>query len=134
MKVIRNLMRVTKRGGVIYLGLYLKTWLSPVHEAVRRLCRRYMNTPRRRALVLNFFAWLTRVITRIRGREINVRDDNLSIQTQVEDWYYPPYKTFYSIREILQLFEQDGFSAECIQNRLGRLKSATIFVVRCVKR
>jgi 2-polyprenyl-6-hydroxyphenyl methylase/3-demethylubiquinone-9 3-methyltransferase len=134
LKVMQGLMRVTKQGGVIYLGLYLKTWLSPVHEAVRRFCRAYMNTPCRKRLVLDFFAWLTRAIVWLKGRDINVRDDNVSIQAQVEDWYYPPFKTFYSIKEILRLLESNGFAAECIQERLGRMRSATIFVVRGVKR
>ncbi|MHA2013512.1 MAG: hypothetical protein ACTSWG_14175 [Candidatus Helarchaeota archaeon] len=71
---------------------------------------------------------------KIKGQEINRRADNVSIQAQVDDWYYPPYKTFYSIQEILNLFEKNGFEAEAIQDRLGRMKSATIFVVRGVKK
>jgi len=132
-RVMRNLMQVVRPGGTLYLGLYLKTWLSPVHEAVRRFCRRYMNTRGRKKLVLDFFASLTRLLTRIKGHEVNLRDDNISIQTQVEDWYYPPYKTFYSIAEVIGLLERNGFAAECIQDRLGRMKSATIFVVRGVR-
>ena len=31
------------------------------------------------------------------------------------------------------LFERNGFKAECIQDRLGRMKSATIFVIRATK-
>jgi 2-polyprenyl-6-hydroxyphenyl methylase/3-demethylubiquinone-9 3-methyltransferase len=133
LKVMREIMRVTRSGGVIYLGLYLKTWLSPVHQAVRQFCRTYMNTPRRKQLVLDFFSWLTKTLTWLKGQEINIRADNISIQTQVEDWYYAPYKKFYSIGEILCLLESNGFSAECIQERLGRMRSATIFVVRGVK-
>lgn len=133
MKVMRNLMRATAPGGVVYLGLYLKTWQSPIHQAVRHLCRTFLNGPRRRKLVCDFFAGLTRLICRIRGEEINRRADNVSIQAQVEDWYYPPYKTFYSIAEILALFRANGFDADCVQDRLGRIRSATIFVVRAVK-
>lgn len=133
MKVMHNLMHATAPGGTVYLGLYLKTWLSPVHQGVRHFCRRFMNTPRRKALVLDFFTGLTNLVCRLRGQEINRRDDNVSIQAQVDDWYYPPYKTFYSIEEILDLFRRNGFEASCIQDRLGRMKSATIFVVRAVK-
>lgn len=133
MAVIHNLMRVTRPGGEIYLSLYLKTWLSPAHQAVRHFCRAFMNTPRRKRTVLDGFAWLTRAIVKLRGKEINIRADNVSIQAQVDDWYYPPYKTFYSIEEIIQLFERHGFAAECIQDRIGRIKSATIFVIRAVK-
>ncbi|MDO8788271.1 MAG: class I SAM-dependent methyltransferase [Sulfuritalea sp.] len=133
-KVMNHLMRVTRPGGEVYLGLYLKTWLSPVHQGVRYFCRAFMNTTRRKKFVLDGFAKLTNVIVKLRGKEINVRADNVSIQAQVDDWYYPPYKTFYSIEEIIALFERNGFIAECIQDRLGRMKSATIFVVRGVKK
>jgi 2-polyprenyl-6-hydroxyphenyl methylase / 3-demethylubiquinone-9 3-methyltransferase len=134
MKVMANLMRATKPGGVVYLGLYLKTWLSPIHQLVRHFCRTFLNGPSGRKFVCDFFTGLTRVVCLIRGEEINRRADNVSIQAQVEDWYYPPYKTFYSIEEIVDLFRRNGFEAECIQDRLGRMKSATIFVVRAVKR
>jgi len=132
-KVFANLMRAVKPGGVVYLGVYLKTWLSPVHQLVRHFCRTFMNGPRRKKLVCDFFTALTRLVCRLRGREINRRADNVSIQAQVEDWYYPPYKTFYSVAEMLDLFRRNGFEASCIQDRLGRMKSATIFVVRAVR-
>lgn len=134
LKVMGNLMRAVKPGGTVYLGVYLKTWLSPIHQLVRHFCRTFMNGPKRKQLVCDFFTGLTRLICTLRGEEINRRPDNVSIQAQVEDWYYPPYKTFYSIAEILEMFRANGFDAECIQDRLGRMKSATIFVVRAVKR
>jgi 2-polyprenyl-6-hydroxyphenyl methylase / 3-demethylubiquinone-9 3-methyltransferase len=134
MKVIRHLFRVTEPGGELYLGLYLKTWLSPVHQLIRHFCRAFMATPRRKKWVLDGFAALTRAIVFLRGAEINVRADNVSIQAQVDDWYYPPYKTFYSIEEILRLFRENGFDAECIQDRIGRMRSATIFVIKGTKR
>jgi ubiquinone/menaquinone biosynthesis C-methylase UbiE len=133
LKVIRNLMAVVAPGGVLYLGLYLKTWLSPAHQAVRHFCRTFMNTPRRKKFVLDFFAWLTRVIVRLRGRENNLRDDNVSIQAQVDDWYYPPHKTFYDPDEIMALLERGGFTASLAQAQVGRMRSATIFVVRAAK-
>jgi ubiquinone/menaquinone biosynthesis C-methylase UbiE len=132
-RVMRHLFRVTKPGGELYLGLYLKTWLSPIHQIVRHFCRTFMATPRRKRWVLDGFASLTRTIVAFRGYEINERADNVSIQAQVDDWYYPPFKTFYSIGEILQLFRDNGFKAECIQDRLGRMRSATIFVIKGTK-
>ncbi len=133
MKVLGHLMRVTRPGGVLYLGVYRKTWLSPVHQGVRHFCRAFLNGPRRRRLVCDFFTALTRLVCWLRGEEINVRSDNQTIQAQVEDWYYPPYKTFYSIDEIVGHLERNGFEARCIQDRLARMKSATIFVTRGVK-
>lgn len=133
MKVMHNLMEATAPGGAIYLGLYLKTWLSPVHQAVRYFCRYFMNTPMRKKIVLNSFAGLTNLIVNIRGGEINLRPDNVSIQAQVDDWFYPPYKTFYTKKEIVALFQKNGFEADVIQDQVGRMKSATIFVVRAKK-
>ncbi len=134
LKVIGHLARVTRPGGVLYLGVYLKTWLSPVHQASRHFCRTFLDGPRRKWLVREVFAALTRLICVLRGQEINVRSDNPTIQAQVEDWFYPPYKTFFSIDEIVAILARHGFEAECIQDRLGRLKSATIFVTRGVKK
>lgn len=133
-KVMRHLFRVTRPGGELYLGLYLKTWLSPVHQFVRHFCRVFMSTPRRKEWVLDGFASLTRWLVALRGGETNTRADNVSIQAQVDDWYYPPFKTFYSIEEILQLFRENGFAAECIQDRIGRMRSATIFVIKGTKK
>ena len=134
MKVMHNLFRVTRPGGELYLGLYLKTWLSPVHQWVRYFCRTFMNTPTRKKWVLDGFAWLSKALVKLQGQEINLRADNISIKAQVDDWYYPPYKTFYSIREIIDLFHNNGFEAQCIQDRLGRMRSATIFVVKGIKK
>ena len=134
MKVLNHLMRVTRPGGVLYLGVYLKTWLSPVHQASRHFCRAFLNGPRRKRLVCEVFTGLTRLICALRGEEINVRSDNPTIQAQVEDWFYPPYKTFFSIDEIVELLSRNGFEAQCIQDRLGRMKSATNFVTRGVKK
>jgi 2-polyprenyl-6-hydroxyphenyl methylase/3-demethylubiquinone-9 3-methyltransferase len=133
-RVISTLFRVTRVGGELYLGVYLKTWLSPVHQLVRWLCQSLMSTPRRKQFVLNGFAGLTKVLVGMRGKEINERADNISIQTQVDDWYYAPHKTFYSIAEMLRLFRENGFDAECIQDRVGRFRSATIFVIKGIRR
>lgn len=131
--VLKNLMRAASPGGTVYVGLYKKTALSWMHEIIRHFCRRFMNTPARKRLVLKGFAKLTMLLSGFAGKSYNLRADNVSIEAQVDDWYYPPFKTFYSISEIVQLFQSNGFRAECVQSRVGRLNSATIFVVRAVK-
>jgi 2-polyprenyl-6-hydroxyphenyl methylase/3-demethylubiquinone-9 3-methyltransferase len=133
MKVMATLFRVTRPGGELYLGVYLKTWLSPVHQFVRFCCRHFLNSPSRKRMVLDGFARLTRLLVAFRGKEINKRADNVSIQTQVDDWYYAPHKTFLRIGDVLELFRRNGFSAQCVQDRVGRFRSATIFVIRGVK-
>lgn len=72
-RIIHNVMAATKPGGNLYLGLYLKTWLSPIHQLARHFCRRFMNTTKRKMLVLDFVAWLTKLICQIKGKEFNLR-------------------------------------------------------------
>jgi len=133
--VIDNLVNSLDENGELYLGLYLKTWLSPIHEFVRKFCVNFMDTPKRKKIVLNFFAFLTIFYSKLKGNKtVNLRDDNISIQTQVEDWFYPPYKTFYSINFITNYLNQKGLHATCIQDRVGRVKSATIFVIKAVRK
>ena len=132
-KILHNVMAATKPGGTLIWALYLKTWLSPVHQWTRHFCRRFMHIPVRKKVVLDFFAGLTGVLSWLKGKEYNLRADNVSIQAQVDDWFYPPYKTFYAPEEIISMLTGKGFTANCIQAQVGRLKSATIFVVRAVK-
>jgi len=132
--VFNHIFRVVKPGGVIYLGVYLKTWLSPIHQFLRHLFRRFFSTGKRKQFVLDFFAGLTRLAVKMKGQEINLRPDNVSIQVQVEDWFYPPFKTFYSPGQIIEKMRQQGIDGQVIQAQAGRMKSATIFVVRGVKR
>lgn len=133
-RVFNHIFRAVKPGGVIYLGVYLKTWLSPIHQALRHIFRTFFATGRRKQWVLDFFAGLTRLAVRMKGQEINLRPDNISIQVQVEDWFYPPFKTFYSPGEIIDRMKQHGIDGQVIQAQAGRMKSATIFVVRGIKR
>jgi hypothetical protein len=42
-------------------------------------------------------------------------------------------RNFYGIREMIGLFHQNGFKAECIQNQAAHFKSSSIFVIREVK-
>ena len=132
--IIDNLVESMENNSELYIGLYLKTWLSPIHELIRKLCVNYMNTPRRKKFVLDFFTLATKIVFALKFKKVNLRDDNISIQTQVEDWYYPPYKTFYSIDFIIEYLEKKGLIAKCIQDRVGRLKSATIFVIKAEKK
>ena len=132
--VFGNLFRVLKPGGVIYLGVYLKTFLSPVHQFLRHFFRMFFSSRTGKRWVLNSFAQLTELIIRLRGNEFNLRPDNVSIQAQVEDWYYPPYKTFYYPSEIIEKMKKFDIDGELIQLQVGRMKSATIFVTRGVKK
>ena len=131
--IFNNLFRVLKPGGTLYLGIYLKTWLSPVHQVLRHFLRTFFSSGKRKTFVLNFFAVLTRVIVKISGKEINLRADNVSIQAQVDDWYYPPFKTFYTPTEIINKMKKFNIKGDLVQSQVGRMKSATIFVVKGTK-
>ena len=74
------------------------------------------------------------MVVRFRGEETNLRADNVSIEAQVDDWYYPPYKTFYSPAEIIGKMKEYGIEGRVIQSQVGRMKFATIFVVKGEKK
>jgi ubiquinone/menaquinone biosynthesis C-methylase UbiE len=132
--VFDNIFRVVKPGGTVYCGVYLKTWLSPVHQFLRHFFRTFFPSGKRKQFILDFFAWLTDVIVKVRGTAINLRPDNISTQVQVDDWFYPPFKTFYSPMQIIDKMKKHGIDGSIIQSQAGRMKSATIFVVRGAKK
>ena len=131
--VFSNIFRVVKPGGVIYLGVYLRTWLSPVHQGLRHMFKTCFNSGKKKQAVLDFFAWLVKLTVKMRKHEINLRADNVSIQAQVEDWFYPPFKTFFSPTQIINKMKKHGIKGQVVQAQVGRMRSATIFVVRGVK-
>lgn len=122
-----ELVRVQRPGGTLVLAVYLKTWLTPVHEAVRHACMRV--PPGARGPILRAFADLVRLAERL-GKTTNVRADNGRIESQVEDWYFVPEKHFFSIAEMERLFEQRGLAFELLCPRTGRFRSSSNFIVR----
>jgi 2-polyprenyl-6-hydroxyphenyl methylase / 3-demethylubiquinone-9 3-methyltransferase len=126
-RALDELVRVLEPGGTLVLAVYLRTWLTPVHELVRWLCLRL--PPALRPLVVSGVASLVRARARL-SPLATARDDNPLIESQVEDWFFVPEKHFFSIGQMASLFAERGLSFELLEAHTGRFRSSSNFVVR----
>ena len=125
-QALDELVRVLQPGGTLVLAVYLKTALTPVHEAIRRACLKLPPSLGRVSIRLG--AGVVRLAQRL-GYSNNVRDDNDRIESQVEDWYFVPEKHFFSIREMEELFTQRRLTFELACSQTGRFRSSSNFIV-----
>jgi ubiquinone/menaquinone biosynthesis C-methylase UbiE len=129
-RALDELARVLRPGGALILAVYLQTALTPVHEAVRRLCLRLGPGARRR--VIRGVEALVRVGIAL-GKRHQARDDNPALAAQVEDWYFVPVKHFFTPEAMAALLRERSLSCELVCPQAGRFKSSSNFVVRGVK-
>jgi 2-polyprenyl-6-hydroxyphenyl methylase / 3-demethylubiquinone-9 3-methyltransferase len=120
-----ELVRVLRPGGTLVLAVYLRTWLTPLHEAARWVCRRLPD--RWRPRVVRALAAVVRTAARARPTS---RDDNPYLESQVEDWFFVPEKHFFSIPEVARLFAERNLTFELIDPHAGRFRSSSNFIVR----
>lgn len=129
-QALNELVRVLQPGGTLILTVYLKTNLTWVHESLRKMCL-HLPTPARRAFI-HTVAGCVSVAERV-GKNTNVRDDNPSIASQVENWFFVPHKHFFTVDEMQRLFERHHLSFELLCEQTGRFKSSSKFIVRGTK-
>ena len=122
-----ELVRVLRPGGHLIIAVYLKTWLTPIHELSRYTCLYTPFFPRR--LFIRAIGEFVRFLEQRRDM-INVRDDNTSVEAQAEDWFFAPVKHFFSIDEMRQMYTELGMSFEVVVERTGRFQSSSDFIVR----
>jgi 2-polyprenyl-6-hydroxyphenyl methylase / 3-demethylubiquinone-9 3-methyltransferase len=126
-RTMSELVRVLCPGGYLIVAVYLRTWLTPLHELSRYICLYTPFFPRR---------WFIRAIGEFvrfleRKREIiNVRDDNVNVEAQAEDWFFAPVKHFFTIDEMRQMYTHLGMSFGVLVERTGRFRSSSDFIVR----
>jgi 2-polyprenyl-6-hydroxyphenyl methylase/3-demethylubiquinone-9 3-methyltransferase len=126
-RTLRELARVLHPGGYLIVAVYLKTWLTPLHELSRFVCLHTPFFPRHLFIrsIARFIHFLDRNL-----EMVNLRDDNVSIEAQVEDWFFAPVKHFFSIEEMCQMYTDLGLSFEVLAERTGRFQSSSDFIVR----
>ena len=126
-RALDELVRVLKPGGTLVLAIYLKTPLTPLHEAIRHACLRI---PReRRKPILRAFARFVGVAERF-GFTPRDRNDNPTVESLIEDWYFVPEKHFYTIGEMRKLFKERGLTYQVVSSHTGRFRSTSNFIVR----
>lgn len=125
-RALAELVRVLRPGGTIILAVYRKSFLTPLHEAIRWLCLRFPG-PLRRPFVWSVASavWVLERVLRLK----HSRPDNVSIAAQVEDWFFVPEKHFFSVDEMRRLFGHHGLTFELLEEATGRFKSSSNFTV-----
>jgi len=126
-RTMAELVRVLRPGGFLIVAVYLKTWLTPLHELSRYICLYAPFFPRR--LFIRSIGEFIRLLERHRDM-VNVRDDNINVEAQAEDWFFAPVKHFFSIEEMHQIYTDLGLSFEVLVERTGRFRSTSDFIVR----
>ena len=131
LRALRELSRVLDDSGQIIIAVYLRTRLTFAHELARKLCLK-MDAGMLKRSFIRAAAFIVRALE-LAGKRNNVRDDNVSIEAQVEDWFFVPIKHFFSVDELRKAFENNGLSFEVLCPRTGRLKSSSNIIVRGYK-
>ena len=126
-RALDELVRVLEPGGMLILAVYLRTWLTPLHELARWVCVRLPGAWR--PLVVRGLASLVRARVRL-SPLTTTRDDNPLIESQVEDWFFVPDKHFFSVDQLAQLFAERGLTFELLDPHTGRFRSSSNFVAR----
>ena len=126
-QTMAELARVLRPKGYLIVAVYLKTWLTPLHELSRHICLRTPFFPRR--VFIRGIGEFVRFLERRRPM-INVRDDNIHVEAQAEDWFFAPVKHFFSIDEMRQIYTSLGLTFEVLVERTGRFKSSSDFIAR----
>jgi 2-polyprenyl-6-hydroxyphenyl methylase / 3-demethylubiquinone-9 3-methyltransferase len=126
-RALDELARVLAPGGTLVVAVYLRTWLTPLHELARQVCLRLPLGWR--PVVVGGLASLVRARARL-SHMTTARDDNPLIESQVEDWFFVPEKHFFSIEEMRGLFAARGLSFELLDAHTGRFRSSSNFVAR----
>lgn len=126
-RTMGELARVLRPGGHLIVAVYLKTWLTPLHELSRYVCLYTPFFPRR--FLIRSIGAFVRLLEKHREM-INLRDDNIDVEAQAEDWFFAPVKHFFSIDEMRQVYTGLGLSFEVLAERTGRFKSSSDFIVR----
>lgn len=125
-KALKELVRVLALDGILVLAVYQKTRLMVVHEIARKFCLKL--PPFLKKPVVKFATIPIGMVAQLRGLKV-LRDDNLSLESKIEDWLFVPEKHFFSFQEMRELFEQHHLVFKLIQEKTGRFKSTSNFVV-----
>ena len=128
-RVFGELVRTLRRGGTLVVAVHRKSALTPVHHAIRHLC---LSIPKAaKGAVIKSAARVIRGVSTALGRQ-PARND-LTFEAKVDDFYFIPFKRFFSVTEVQDLFKRHHLSCELVYNYTGRFKSTSSFIMSGIK-
>ena len=128
-RVFGELVRTLRPGGTLVVAVHRKTPLTPVHDGIRQICLRIPESAK--GPVIKAAALPIRVASAALGKRA-ARDD-LSLEAKIDDFYFIPFKRFFSLAEVEGLFGSHGLSSEVVYAYTGRFKSSSSVIVRGMK-
>jgi 2-polyprenyl-6-hydroxyphenyl methylase / 3-demethylubiquinone-9 3-methyltransferase len=128
-RVFGELVRTLRPGGTLVLAVHRKTPLTPLHHGIRQLCLRIPESAK--GPVIKAAALSIKAAAAALGKRA-ARDD-LSLEAKIDDFYFIPFKRFFSLAEIEDLFGSHGLSSEVLYAYTGRFKSSSSVIVRGMK-
>jgi 2-polyprenyl-6-hydroxyphenyl methylase/3-demethylubiquinone-9 3-methyltransferase len=128
-RVFGELVRTLRSGGTLVLAVHRKTSLTPLHDGIRKLCLRIPESAK--GPVIKVAALPVKMAASVLGKRA-ARDD-LSLEAKIDDFYFIPFKRFFSLAEVEDLFRSYGLSSEVIYAYTGRFKSSSSCIVRGMK-
>jgi len=131
-KAFTELIRVLKKDGCLIVAVYLKTKVTFIHEFFRKICLKIKSQIFKKVFVKSIA--LVVKILELLGKKTNVRNDNIRVESQVEDWFFVPVKHFFSTQELKDIFERNNLNFEILCKQTGRLKSSSNIILRGIKR
>jgi len=129
-RAINELIRVLNYQGTILLAVYKKTWLTPVHDVIRKICillPKSMWIPVSKIMAIFFMP-----IVYLFKRRDKLRKGE-SLDELILDWYFVPIRFHYTPEEIRSYLETRGFLIEKYIPASGRFDSTSNFIFKAKK-
>jgi ubiquinone/menaquinone biosynthesis C-methylase UbiE len=125
-RVFDELVRCLRKDGMLIVAVHRKSVVTPLHNAIRHICLR---VPRfARGPTIKLMALSIKSVASALNRRA-ARDD-LSFEAKVEDFYFIPFKRFFNVDELQELFRRYDISSEVVVEHTGRFKSTSNIVLR----
>lgn len=111
------------------VAVHRKSALTPVHDLIRRACLRIPKAAK--GATIKSAATVIRRVSTALGRK-PARND-LTFEAKVDDFYFVPFKRFFSVAEVKDLFDRHHLSGEMVFEYTGRFKSTSSFMMKARK-
>lgn len=131
-RAFKELVYSLRKEGCLIVAVYQKTSLTFLHEMIRKWCLRIKREWVKESFI-KFIVFLVRILEKL-GKRTNVRDDNVKIASQVEDWFFVPVKHFFTLKQLEDIFKNNNLTFEVLCEQTGRLKSSSNVIVRGFKK